>query len=87
MMDALVPAVAALEAQETMPLQLALKSAAAAANEGAKSTVGMLPRFGRATTLGERARAARDPGATSVALFVGSLSNAVDTLSSKAADR
>ena len=71
MMDALVPAVEALEAG-------ALRSATDAAKTGAESTVGMLARFGRATALGERVRAAQDPGATSVFLFLQSLSAAAE---------
>jgi phosphoenolpyruvate---glycerone phosphotransferase subunit DhaL len=78
MMDALVPAVEALEAKQAEPLATALRSATSAAKQGAQSTVGMLARFGRATALGERAREAQDPGATSVALFLESLAAAVE---------
>ncbi|MBV9491176.1 MAG: dihydroxyacetone kinase subunit L [Verrucomicrobia bacterium] len=79
MLDALVPAVDALaqDDQESRPLDAALKHAADAAEQGAKSTVGLLPRFGRARTLGERATAVQDPGATSVSLFVRGLSDHV----------
>ena len=66
MMDALVPAVEALEAKQEDSLAFALESATAAAKKGAESTVGMVARFGRATALGERVRAAQDPGATSI---------------------
>ena len=38
----------------------------------------MLARFGRATALGERVRAAQDPGATSVFLFLQSLTAAAE---------
>jgi dihydroxyacetone kinase-like protein len=73
MMDAPVPAVEALEAKQAEPLAVALREATNAAKQGAQSTVGMLARFGRATALGERVRAAQDPGATSIALFLESL--------------
>jgi dihydroxyacetone kinase-like protein len=83
MMDALVPAVDALEAKQGEPLEVALRAAAEAARRGATSTVGMLARFGRATALGERARTAQDPGATSIALFLESLTTAAETYTSK----
>ena len=78
MMDALVPAVEALEAKQAEPLATALHSATSAAKQGAQSTVGMRARFGRAATLGERVREAQDPGATSVALFLESLTAAAE---------
>ena len=78
MMDALVPAVEALEAKQAEPLAKALRSATSAAKQGAQSTVGMLARFGRAAALGERVREAQDPGATSVALFLESLTAAAE---------
>ena len=76
MMDALVPAVEALEAKQEDSLAFALESATAAAKKGAESTVGMVARFGRATALGERVRAAQDPGASSIFLFLDSLTAA-----------
>ena len=83
MMDALVPAVEALEAKQTEALDLALRAAAVAARQGAASTVGMLARFGRATALGERVRQAQDPGATSIALFLESLATAAEAYAGK----
>ena len=65
-----MPAVEALEANQGEGLAPALRPASDAAKKGAESTVGMLARFGRATALGERVRAAQDPGATSVFLFL-----------------
>jgi dihydroxyacetone kinase-like protein len=72
MLDAIVPAVDALaqETEDSKPLQAALKHAAEAAEQGAQSTIGLLPRFGRARTLGDRAASAQDPGATSMSLFL-----------------
>ena len=81
MMDALVPAVEALEAKQGESLPPALQSASEAAKKGAESTVGMLARFGRATALGERVRAAQDPGATSIFLFLDSLASAAEKAS------
>jgi phosphoenolpyruvate---glycerone phosphotransferase subunit DhaL len=78
MMDALVPAVETLEAKQNETLPTALRSASEAAKKGAESTGGMLARFGRATALGERVRAAQDPGATSVFLFLDSLTSAAE---------
>jgi dihydroxyacetone kinase-like protein len=77
MLDALVPAVETMarDAAASQPLEITLPHAAEAAEQGARSTVGMLPRFGRARTLGERAAAAQDPGATSVCLFMRGLSD------------
>lgn len=77
MLDAVVPAIAALERanQTSADLGAALEQTATAAERGAQSTAGLLPRFGRARTLGERAAAARDPGATSVSVFLRGLAN------------
>jgi phosphoenolpyruvate---glycerone phosphotransferase subunit DhaL len=72
MLDAVVPAIAALEqaSQASADLGAALEETAAAAERGARSTAGLLPRFGRARTLGERATAVQDPGATAVSVFL-----------------
>ena len=76
LLDALVPAVVALEALHRALLPEALNKAAEAARIGAESTTGMLPRVGRAKTLGERARGGQDPGANSIRfLFAGLASN------------
>jgi phosphoenolpyruvate---glycerone phosphotransferase subunit DhaL len=77
MLDAVVPAIAALEqaSQASAELGAALEQTAAAAERGAQSTAGLLPRFGRARTLGERAAAVQDPGATSVSVFLRGLAN------------
>jgi dihydroxyacetone kinase-like protein len=70
MYDALAPAVEALEAGVSEPLDLALRTAAAAADKGRDSTIEMLARKGRASYLGERSIGHQDPGATSAALLV-----------------
>ncbi len=79
MIDALQPAVDALrggvEAGEG--LDAALGAAAQAADDGARATVPMQARKGRASYLGERSIGHQDPGATSAALVVRALERAV----------
>lgn len=71
MMDALVPAVRAIEAaaKSGMPVVRAMEMASDAARNGADSTEGMIAKYGRAKSLGERTRGSADPGATSIALL------------------
>ena len=74
MLDALVPAMAAIHAalDSGRSLVLALSEGAAAAVKGAESTRNMRALFGRARNLGERSIGHLDPGATSMSLlFVG----------------
>jgi phosphoenolpyruvate---glycerone phosphotransferase subunit DhaL len=75
MLDALVPAAeaygAALDAGAGVAEALA--AAAAAAEEGARSTIPIRARKGRASYLGERSIGHQDPGATSSALLLGAL--------------
>ena len=68
MVDAMVPAVAALTDAAGDPEQ-ALTAAADAAEAGAASTEAMVARRGRASYVGEVARGVLDPGALAVALF------------------
>lgn len=72
MLDALIPAVDALDAAlgEGKPLGEALQAAAAAADAGSDATVPLVARKGRASYLGERSAGHRDPGATSTALLL-----------------
>ena len=79
MVDALGPAVAALRTgvENGGDLGEAIASAAAAAEEGARSTVPMQARKGRASYLGERSVGHQDPGATSSALIVAALGRAL----------
>jgi phosphoenolpyruvate---glycerone phosphotransferase subunit DhaL len=79
MVDALVPAAAALHesVQAGASLEDAVAAAADAAQSGAESTVPMRARKGRASYLGERSIGHQDPGATSVAIILGALSRAV----------
>jgi phosphoenolpyruvate---glycerone phosphotransferase subunit DhaL len=79
MVDALGPAIdalsAALDAGE--PLDRSLAAATAAAEDGAKATVPLQARKGRASYLGERSIGHQDPGATSAALIMAALQLAV----------
>jgi dihydroxyacetone kinase-like protein len=79
MVDALAPAVEALErAQEDgADLAAALGRSAQAAREGMEKTVPMVARKGRASYLGDRSAGHQDPGATSSYLL---LQAAVDAL-------
>jgi phosphoenolpyruvate---glycerone phosphotransferase subunit DhaL len=63
MVDALLPAVAALERERD--LDSGLQAAACAAEEGMRDTIPLIARKGRASYLGERSRDHKDPGATS----------------------
>jgi phosphoenolpyruvate---glycerone phosphotransferase subunit DhaL len=79
MIDALVPAVAALrEALDGgATLADATARAAAAAEEGARATVPLQARKGRASYLGERSVGHEDPGAASTVIVVSALRAAV----------
>jgi phosphoenolpyruvate---glycerone phosphotransferase subunit DhaL len=79
MIDALTPAVDALReaVASGQPLDKALAVAADAAEQGARATVPMQARKGRASYLGERSIGHQDPGATSSALIVRALERAV----------
>jgi len=71
MIDALVPATAALRqaADEGADAAAALAAAAEAAHQGAQATADMQARFGRARSIGEASKGHPDPGATSMALI------------------
>lgn len=63
MVDALLPALAALEGAST--LDEGLRDAASAAEQGMRDTIPLIARKGRASYLGERSKDHQDPGATS----------------------
>lgn len=65
MMDALIPAVAAIQACESKNIKDLLQAGAAAALKGAEATVQMKANFGRARNYGERSVGYADSGATS----------------------
>lgn len=69
MMDALIPAIAALEEHQSAGLAEMFTRAAEAADEGREQTAGMAARFGRARNLGERAVGHVDAGAASMAIL------------------
>jgi dihydroxyacetone kinase-like protein len=79
MVDALTPAVdamrEALDGGASLPGAVA--DAARAAEDGARATVPLQARKGRASYLGERSVGHQDPGATSVAIVVRALERAV----------
>ena len=79
MVDALEPAIRALRGavEGGGDLAAAVASATAAAEEGARSTVPMQARKGRASYLGERSIGHQDPGATSTVLIVAALGRAL----------
>jgi dihydroxyacetone kinase-like protein len=63
MIDALIPAVEALETASD--LDSGLRAATQAAEDGMKATIPLVARKGRASYLGERSKDHQDPGATS----------------------
>lgn len=75
MVDALAPAVESLELSAATGTDVAEASALAAkaSDEGAKATVDMVARRGRASYLGERSIGHLDPGAVSSALLFSTL--------------
>jgi dihydroxyacetone kinase-like protein len=74
MVDALMPALDALDA--TANLSSALAASAAAAARGSDATIPLVARKGRASYLGERSAGHRDPGAASSAMLLDELARA-----------
>jgi phosphoenolpyruvate---glycerone phosphotransferase subunit DhaL len=70
MVDALLPAVAALREGQSTGVAEAVDRAASAAEEGMKATIPMEARKGRASYLGPRSVGHQDPGATSSYLLL-----------------
>jgi dihydroxyacetone kinase-like protein len=79
MLDALAPAIQAMKQAQAAGRDLpqAMVAAADAAMNGAESTIGKIPRFGRASWIGERAAEVQDAGATAVAYMLRSLAEFV----------
>ena len=69
MLDALAPAVAALEADPDAPLPAALAAASDAADAGMEATKQMLAKTGKARPLGDRSLGHPDPGAVSTTVI------------------
>jgi len=82
MLDALVPAVEALQASAAAgdSITAGLVAAAAAAQTGAENTKTLQARFGKARNLGERSLGHQDPGATSIALLFRGLADGAASL-------
>lgn len=80
MVDALTPATMAMAAavRSGGGLDTAVESAAKAAEEGARATVPLEARKGRASYLGPRSVGHQDPGATSTALLFAALQQALE---------
>jgi phosphoenolpyruvate---glycerone phosphotransferase subunit DhaL len=76
MVDALAPAVAALQksVSDGADAAAALAAAASAATAGAQATISMQALKGRASYLGPRSVGHEDPGAASTAIIMGALS-------------
>ncbi|HVC32046.1 MAG TPA: dihydroxyacetone kinase subunit DhaL [Chloroflexota bacterium] len=72
MLDALAPAVEALDASQAQGTSIAeaLRRSALAAERGAADTIPLVARRGRASYLGERSAGHQDPGATSAFLLL-----------------
>ncbi len=81
MLDALMPAIDALDAALATgaPLAAAASTAAVAAHAGRDATAHLVARRGRASYLGERSLGAVDPGAASTALLLDALAAALAT--------
>lgn len=79
MLDALLPAVQAFDEAGAAgaPLEAALLEAARAAERGAKDTIPLVARKGRASYMGERSAGHQDPGATSSWLLLRCLAETV----------
>ena len=80
MLDALAPAVRVLRiaAADGTPFLAAVRSAVAAAEAGAQSTIPLIATKGRASYLGERSIGHLDPGAASSALMLAALVEAAE---------
>lgn len=70
MMDALIPAVEAMQNVCSTDVKAVLEAGARAALEGAKATIDMKARFGRARNYGERSIGHADSGASSWACML-----------------
>ena len=75
MVDALLPALAALKAAvaDGQDIRAGVQAAVAAAEQGMKDTIPLQARKGRASYLGERSIGHQDPGATSSYLILNAL--------------
>lgn len=79
MMDALIPAIEALDTHQNDGLSAMFDAAAQAAAQGRDATADMVASFGRARNLGERVIGHVDAGASSMALIFKAFSNSLHT--------
>ena len=77
MVDAWLPALEALKANQDAAPATALAAAVDAADQGVKDTITMQAKKGRASYLGERSIGHQDPGATSTHLLLKALGNSL----------
>ncbi len=77
MMDALIPAIEAIEACDSTDIKVIIQAGAEAALAGAKETVQMKANFGRARNYGERSIGHADSGASSWSCMFESFANAL----------
>jgi dihydroxyacetone kinase-like protein len=82
MMDALIPAVESFRRAVLLgsSLQAAMTVAAASAERGAKLTIEMTTRYGRARSLGERTLGHPDPGAVSISILFAGFREALNSI-------
>ena len=84
LVDAWLPAAQALRAAAGKPLEAGLAAATAAAMDGVQRTKDLIPKRGRASRLGERARGHQDAGATSAYLMMRALAESLSSAASTA---
>lgn len=77
LMDALVPAVEALESNQEAGIESMFASATIAAEEGCESTKALVAKFGRARNLKEKVIGFIDPGAASMACIWGAFEKGI----------
>ncbi|MBT8037002.1 MAG: DAK2 domain-containing protein [Verrucomicrobiae bacterium] len=77
MMDALIPAVTALQKNQSSGLKPMFQKAAEAAADGSASTKDMIAKFGRARNLGDRVIGHLDAGASSMASIFHAFSKSI----------
>jgi len=77
LMDALVPAVEALENNQEAGIEAMFAAATSAAAEGAENTKTLIAKFGRARNLKEKVIGFIDPGASSMACIWGAFEKAL----------
>ncbi len=78
LMDALVPAVEAMESNQEAGIEAMFSAAAKAAKEGAEKTKTLVAKFGRARNLKEKVIGFIDPGAASMACIWGAFEKSIN---------